>query len=70
MNQAPTVTATARGTAGAASVAYNQPVVTVTAPGAPGSPFVLDAANEVASFALPENPLLRVESRSAPSPRL
>ncbi len=61
VNQAPTVTATARGTAGAASVAYNQPVVTVTAPGAPGSPFVLDAANEVASFALPENPLLRVE---------
>lgn len=61
VSQNPVVTATAKGTTGGADVTYSEPVVTVTAPGAPGSPFRLDAANEVASFALPENPLLRVE---------
>lgn len=61
VSQAPTLTAGASGQPGGATVDYTQPVVTITAPGAPGSPFVLDAANEVASFALPENPLLKVE---------
>lgn len=61
VSQDPVVTAVADGKAGGADVSYSQPVVTVTAPGAPGSPFTLDAANEVATFALPENPLLRVE---------
>lgn len=61
VSQAPTLTAGASGQPGGATVDYTQPVVTITAPSAPGSPFVLDAANEVATFALPENPLLTVE---------
>jgi hypothetical protein len=61
VSQAPTLTAGASGQPGGATVDYTQPVVTVTVPQLPQSPFVLDAANEVATFALPENPLLTVE---------
>ncbi|RYC10860.1 Ig-like domain-containing protein [Nocardioides zhouii] len=61
VSSAPTLTAKASGKPGGATVDYTQPVVTITAPSAPGSPYVLDAANEVATFALPENPLLTVE---------
>ena len=55
----PQITATATGTS-PASVTYNQPVVTVSGPGLPQD-VVLDAANETAAFALPENPLLGLE---------
>jgi hypothetical protein len=61
VSQEPRITATASGQPGGARVDYTQPVVTVTAEGVPGSPFVLDSANDVASFALPDNPLLRLE---------
>lgn len=61
VSSSPSLTATATGLAGGATVDYTQPVVTVDVPGAPGSPFVLDAANEVATFAAPGNPLLEVQ---------
>jgi len=59
VSQDPTLTATASGVTGGADVAYTQPVVTITPQGQPAQ--TLDAANEVATFALPENPLLTVE---------
>ena len=63
MSKRPTLTATATGKPGGADVSYNEPVVTVTVPNRPG-PFVLDVANETATFVLPENPLLTVELSS------
>ncbi len=59
ISQAPTLTARASGLPGGATVDYSQPVVTISVPGQ--QPQVLDAANEVATFVLPENPLLTVE---------
>lgn len=61
ISQDPVLTASASGRPGGAEVTYTQPVVTVTVPGAPGSPYVLDAANETARFAVPDNPLLGLE---------
>ncbi len=47
---------------------YSQPVVTITPKGQPA--IVLDVANEVAKFALPDNPLLHARAvRWARSPR-
>lgn len=63
VSEAPQLTATATGLTDGSTVTYNQPVVTVTAAGAPGSPYVLDVADEAVAFALPENPLLSLELR-------
>ncbi|MCF6377565.1 Ig-like domain-containing protein [Nocardioides KLBMP 9356] len=59
VSQDPTLTARASGQPGGASVDYTQPVVTITPDGQ--APQVLDAANEVATFALPDNPGLVLE---------
>ena len=59
VSEAPTLTARASGQPGGASVDYTQPIVTVTPKGQPAQ--VLDAANEVAKFALPDNPGLVLE---------
>ena len=59
VSKRPTLTATATGKPGGADVSYNEPVVTVTVPNRP-EPFVLDVANETATFVLPR-------TRSSPS---
>ena len=60
VSKRPTLTATATGKPGGADVSYNEPVVSVSIPQT-GQTFVLDVANETATFVLPENPLLTVE---------
>ena len=59
VSSSPSLTATASGQPGGASVDYTQPVVTIDVPGQPQ--FVLDAANEVATFAAPGASPLVVE---------
>ncbi len=61
ISQAPRMVATASGRPGGASVTYSQPVVTVTAPGVAGSPFVLDQADESVRLGVPGNPLLKLD---------
>ena len=59
VSKQPTLTARANGRSGGAKVDYGQPVVTITPDGQPQ--IVLDGANDTATFALPENPLLTLE---------
>lgn len=61
VSEAAVLTATASGQTGGALVTYSEPVVTLTNASLPDGAIVLDAANDTATFVLPENPLLSLE---------